>query len=212
VKLHVAGPAEIHGSILAYGTMPSAQNPGSAGGSIWLKAASLSGGGVLDASGYSGYQSGGGGRIAVVVTGSTSFGSVAMQAFGGSGAYSPFNRGAAGTVYRQSPAEKTLLINNNNQVVGSTNWYTELPATLPGPDDLTPATLVLTNLAYTALTTNLAMGDLYIRTNTATRLFLKGKILTLNTYYHKDWGAPAYVVYDEGEIRWKTKGTLILIR
>jgi hypothetical protein len=37
VKLHVAGPAEIHGSILAYGTMPSAQNPGSAGGSIWLK-------------------------------------------------------------------------------------------------------------------------------------------------------------------------------
>jgi hypothetical protein len=212
VKLHVAGLAEINGSILAYGTMPSAQNPGSAGGSIWLKAASLSGTGLLDASGASGFQSGGGGRVAVMVTASNTFGNVAMRAFGGPGSDPPNNRGAAGTVYRQSTAEKTLLINNNNQAVASTNWYTELPGAIPATDDLTRTTLVLTNRAYTALTTSLTMGDLFLRTNTPALLFLKGNTLTLKARYHKDWGAPSAVTYDGGQIVWPATGTLLLIR
>lgn len=213
VRLSVGGHATLLSSILAVPTGAASSFPGATGGSIWLTAGSVSGQALLDASGLEGHEAGGGGRIAVILTNSTDFGSLILRAWGGPGQYTPFYVGAAGTIYKETPQTKTLLIDNNNAPVASSNWVTEIPAAgQPAPAELTQATLVLTNCAGVGITTNLTMGDLFIRTNSATLLYLKGNTLRLRAFYHPDWGAPARVVYDEGRIVWPAAGTIILIQ
>lgn len=86
---------------------------GGAGGSVNLTTATLAGEGLLQANGGLGTTvGGGGGRIAVKLTGGNSFGNVSMTAYGGGSQY-----GAAGTVYRQTALQGygggDLIIDNN---------------------------------------------------------------------------------------------------
>ena len=112
VLLHVNGTTSLAGSILAKGGS-SEGYAGDSGGSIFLTIRDLAGNGAIDASANAdclNSNGGGGGRIAVILTGSSSFGSVAMKAYGGkSGA-------AAGTVYLQTSTQAsetgTLIIDN----------------------------------------------------------------------------------------------------
>jgi hypothetical protein len=96
-----------------------------------------------------------------------------------------------------------------------TNTLTYLPAPSGAvSNELRHAAVVISNRAYVALADNLAIGDLFLLTNTPNRLFLKGFTLTVNSRYHADWGVTNDVVYDGGQIIWggRQRGSLILIR
>jgi len=147
---------------------------------------------------------GSGGRIAVMLSSGTTFGNVTNTAYGATGG-NPWQFSSAGTVYLQKGGQTagrgTLFVNNNN-LNTSTNpgTCTQLPVPNNPPAQLPGLTLVITNRGQLALTTNLALKDLYLYTNSI--LYLKGFTLTLNSPYHADWGETNRVVYAGGAIIW----------
>ena len=124
---------------------------GGSGGSVFLTTASLSGGGLIQAKGATAGSSicgdGGGGRIAVILTGSgndfSAFnGSIATA--GGSGGGTP--NAAAGTVYLEKTADSgkgTLLIDNANNLPDR-----QLDTRMPSSVDLGAfSNIIITNKA-----------------------------------------------------------------
>ena len=201
-EIRVNGATRLAGSILAKGYLSNMA--GSAGGSIFLTTGTLASNGVIDASANATTQyGGGGGRIAVVLTGGDSFDSVTMRAFG-SGTY----RGAAGTIYRQTASQgagRGVVTLYGDAATYTTNTVTRIPAsTNAAAGEITSlqyVTLTATNYANVAVTTNLTMGDLYLTDDNA-KLRLKGYTLTLGAEYHASWGASNRVVFDGGQIVW----------
>ncbi len=120
VYLEVAETATVNGAISANGQVSTSNDGhGGAGGSVFLRAGQVAGTGTLRANGSgTGHNAsgGGGGRVAVIVTNDTSFGSLALTAFG-LVAHADRNS-AAGTVYREStahsPQQGLLTLDNNN--------------------------------------------------------------------------------------------------
>lgn len=232
IILDISGTTTVHGLMSARRTNLVAKAAGSSGGSIWLRTRELMGAGLLDVSGtpssYSGSAGassgggGGGGRLSVVLTGSDSFDQVQMKAVGGRNTSASYVRqsGAAGSLYTETASQGpgcgvVLIANDNYALAVATNAWTPLPAPSGAlADELNKATLVISNQAQVALTTNVSVGDLWLLTNTVNRLFLKGYTLTVNTRYHADWGSTNDVVYDGGAIVWGglRRGSLILIR
>jgi hypothetical protein len=206
IRLTVSGATTVNGGILATGLVTDSE----AGGSIYLRTDTLSGTGSIDASGFSGGNyGGGGGRVAVYLTGGTSPGGVALKACGGDAGQD----GAAGTVYletaAQPPGYGTVLIDNNG-LAGATNSVTPLPATTNGvASEIEHAMLVVTNLARVLITTNLTVRDL--RLAAGTHLDLNGQTLTVGSAPHALDGA---VFTNNGAIIWRpgTRGTVILLR
>jgi hypothetical protein len=124
ILLKIAGSATISGSILANG-----QSTGTAtgsGGSIFIIAATISGSGTISANGgtatNTGYCTGGGGRIAVLLTqsGAGFSGLTTPVAYGGNNSEAwSCRQGAAGTVYLDSTndgnTDGRLIIDNTNR-------------------------------------------------------------------------------------------------
>lgn len=227
VKLDVSGTMTVHGSVDANAdlTFLSSTYYGSgSGGSIWIRAGVFSGTGAVYAAGGNGRVGpGGGGRISLVEMNGAGIGGPTCEARGGysdSGVYA-----APGTLYRQA-ADKadgrgtvTVYAPTNwtaGLSVTGTNTYCELPATTNGvPDELKGATLEIVQRGRVGLSTNLTVGDLSLvnGTNTFPQLVLNGFTLTIDAYYHDDWGNTNWVRYDGGQIVWKTDpGTLIWMR
>jgi hypothetical protein len=205
MRLAVSGSTVVNGSIVATGLVTDGQS----GGSIVLRTGTLSGGGSIDASGYSGgTYGGGGGRIALYLTATPSRGGVAVRAYGGDANYD----GAAGTVYEQAPGQLqgagTLYIDNNGLKV-TTNAYTILPAMTNGSvSELQLATLIVTNYARVRLATNVAVRDAWFSAGTV--LDLASNTLTIQSRPH----AIDATVTNSGFIVWKpaANGALILVR
>ena len=114
-KLIVGGVLRIDGALVADGTgAPGTQSGGGAGGSLWINAATLTGGGLIGARGgaggvTAGGGAGGGGRIALYF---------AQNTFGGtlSAAGAPgYQNSGAGTIYTKSSVESTghVLVDND---------------------------------------------------------------------------------------------------
>ena len=109
------------GTINADGTIyTGSYGGGDSGGSINIQGSGLVGSGTISSVGSDAFGSasggGGGGRIAVVLTNSATFGSVAMSAIGGSG-ISGYPNGGAGTIYlKGTNQEYGTLIATNNKV------------------------------------------------------------------------------------------------
>ncbi|MBF0245885.1 MAG: hypothetical protein HQL31_11560, partial [Planctomycetes bacterium] len=126
VTLSVNGALSLDGDILARG-----QNngfwPGGSGGSVYIRAESMSGGGDISADGGNASQrgGGGGGRIAVIITTSgndLSGYTGSMSAYGGVGVGSTFKDAAAGTIYTLVPSQSgagNLMIDNDIAVAKS---------------------------------------------------------------------------------------------
>jgi hypothetical protein len=221
VRLTVSGTTRVDGLITADGTNTSIQaNGGGSGGSVWLTTGTLLGSGTIQANGARGWNdglncgSGGGGRIAVILTGSGDFGGVGIQARGGAnGAYS----GGAGTVYRatasQGGGRGTVMVDNDGMVM---NGYAELPGQLSPSlsNELDHAILVLTNTnTRLALTAPATVGNLVIYTNAY--LALGSWDLTVNSAEHPlgslvGWGPGATNRVDHySQILWNpTRGTI----
>ena len=118
VALSVAGTLRVNGALAADGFVPSnVQHGGGAGGSLWIKAVTLTGNGLITARGGAGGATqggggGGGGRIAVYFTQNTFAGT--LSASGGVG----LQNGGAGTIYTKSASESTghALVDNSGNV------------------------------------------------------------------------------------------------
>jgi hypothetical protein len=216
-RLTVGGDTLLEGELLALGGSNNDWSCPASGGSIWLTTGTLSGAGRIDVRGGLNARPGGGGRIAIHLTGSDSFGKVVLDASGRSGSAGV---SAAGTIYRQRPdATGELRIDNGGFTTAFPVVHTPVPADLDAPLLTSPwraaqqVTLVVTNRASVALNLDLTMKDIYLRNNqNPTRLNLQGHTLKLNSIIHDDWGNEAWVVYDAGQIIWQVPGTVILIR
>ena len=141
----------------------SPNGSGASGGSILIRCGSLTGTGAILANGGDnganhGQGAGGGGRIAIYLTASDDFGSVANQAYGGR-IGSPGYNGGAGTIYlkKSSQSYGTLLIDNNNPVSWAANGCT-IPAapTLISRNvaDTFVGSVIITNGAWLFIGTN----------------------------------------------------------
>src|SRR4029077_14959102 len=101
--LSASGYIVVNGTISANGV---AVTEAGSGGSVYIRAKSVLGNGVIQANGgVAGvsWGGGGGGRVSVVMSTATSFGSLQITASGGSGN----NDGAAGTVYLEDANDGT---------------------------------------------------------------------------------------------------------
>ena len=110
VILNVTNTLTVNGGILANGV---ANNQAGSGGSIYITAGVLAGTGTISAQGggpVNTFDSGAGGRIAVI--GSTASFSGTLSAAAASG--SPTRIGAAGTVFVKNPGTNGILFINNN--------------------------------------------------------------------------------------------------
>ncbi len=122
VRLSVGGMARVDGRIVADGGAQASDRVGS-GGSIWITAGSLVGGGTIRANGGASlFQAGGGGRVSLVITnaGADFSGFTGVKsAYGGYGTGTYGNYGGCGTVYLQTAAQGsgggTMIVDNNNQ-------------------------------------------------------------------------------------------------
>ena len=140
LRLAVTGTAVIDGRLSADGNAAQSTSNyynggGGAGGSVWLAAATVSGSGIIQATGGAGGESsqtynhgggGSGGRIALV-TGADSF-SGSINAEGGSADVSA-QYGAAGTIYKRNTNTNvvTVIIANGAAPGGAAVAATELP-------------------------------------------------------------------------------------
>ncbi len=113
--LTVGGELRLEGTIRANGTTGTGSDSCGSGGSIYVVAGALRGsGGITANGGANGWESGGGGRIALVVTNAgadySNF-TGSLSAFTGSGTY----KGIAGTIYRETAdtvGRGELIVNN----------------------------------------------------------------------------------------------------
>jgi len=112
IELVVNGTLEVDGVLTASG-FHTDDGAGGAGGSIWITAGTLAGGGTIQANGAMGHANGGGGgRIALYCRNNLFAG--AITAAGGPGIA---QTGGAGTVYWQSPTNALgyVLVDNDGQ-------------------------------------------------------------------------------------------------
>ncbi|NQT94389.1 MAG: hypothetical protein HQ559_16655, partial [Lentisphaerae bacterium] len=117
VRLDVGGLCTVDGTINADGK-PGNTYAGGAGGSVYITCATFAGSGTISADGeYNTSRAdtggGGGGRIAVVLTNGSSFGSVTMTAYAGTAGY--HNLPSAGTIFTRTLSQTygTLKVDNN---------------------------------------------------------------------------------------------------
>jgi hypothetical protein len=186
VFLKIAGNALVNGQISAKGGGTD-WGPGS-GGSVFLTAGMLAGTGTVSVSGGYGANygigTGGGGRLALILTGSTDFGNVLLQAYPGPGTV-PY--GACGTIYKEHtghlPGRGILIVDNNDVVVA----YPVINTTLQNgrdPSSYAFSEIILTNAGVLSLDTNdvLDITGTVIRADPTDRregLYLQGGALVL---------------------------------
>jgi len=115
--LRVSGVLTNNGTISANGAIENSYS--GSGGSVYLTATSLAGTGNIQATGGDAslpncYNRGGGGRVAVVLTGSDSFAGQTITARGGKDSNAAYY-GGAGTVYLKSASQVygTLIVDNS---------------------------------------------------------------------------------------------------
>ncbi len=168
VILHVSGHTALDGAIVANGEDFRASIVGAgSGGSVYLRTATMDGTGTISANGGEGdfadssdVQSGGGGRISIVLTASETFGSVDLTVHGGS-----YERPAAGTIYRERSSESsgrgTLTIENGSQQ--TQERFTTIPGeSVHDVTELEDVTIVVTNFAWMQVATSLIVEVLHI--------------------------------------------------
>ena len=193
VLLTVNGTTTVNGLISARGS--TAGTEGGAGGSVFLTTGVLAGNGTIQANGGdptpTPYSSGGGGRVSVILTNSTSLDNVAIHAYGGAGV--GWRPGAGGTVYLENinntPGHGKLIVDYNNIApVDRVNCVTMQNG--KDPSSYAFSTIILTNGAVYGLDTNdtldITSTTILTSTNDPSRLngiYLAGGALTVPSVF-----------------------------
>ncbi|XP_015885471.3 uncharacterized protein LOC107420918 isoform X1 [Ziziphus jujuba] len=123
VKLQVAQFLVVDGTLLADGGNGGTKGGGGSGGSIYIKAFKMTGGGRISACGGDGYAGGGGGRVSVDVF--SRHDEPTLSVHGGSSYACPDNAGGAGTLYDAVP--RSLIISNHNKSTDTDTLLLEFP-------------------------------------------------------------------------------------
>ncbi len=141
IRLTVGGTLTVDGQITADGSGADSDAGSGSGGSIWIETSDFDGFGFVSADGGRGGDNsfsdgllggcGGGGRIAIYVSGTSSFIDENIRAFGGNAS----RDGGAGTVYYQRSGDvpPDLIIDNADNTAGE---FTELTGSITIPGDL----------------------------------------------------------------------------
>ncbi|NLB54554.1 MAG: hypothetical protein GX811_02090, partial [Lentisphaerae bacterium] len=163
IWLEISGTATINGNITASTTVASGR-PAS-GGSIFLTASALRGNGVISANAGGGYNGGGGGRIALVVTGTgEDFEQFYGQITAYTGTATHTGCGGAGTIYLRSagqgPEEGCLILDNNGKNAAPTQITSLVSDTILGE-------VLIRNGAQLQVQTNLSLHVSRIWSNSA---------------------------------------------
>ncbi len=214
ILVHAEGPLTIDGDILAHSDRGGDLRAGSAGGSIYLRGASVSGSGRLNAEGSQGYYTGGGGRIAMILTNATDFADITFEAFGNHQTES--RNSAAGTIYLEgwdggAPDTWHLIIDNRDlqtpeRVVTELMPIDETYELHPSVgNEIVDAALEIKNRGQVQLTSSIRIGDFVLLDEDST--------IDLNTFtlyvkadeppgdFPGDYG-DGTVITNEGEIIW----------
>ena len=222
VRFVAGGTLQLDGTI-ACGLVPneSLTSSGGTGGSAWLTAGVLKGGGTVDARGRntnSGYG-GNGGRIAVHQTVAKDFSAWAGFLLVNGG----WNNGGPGTLYQRSADEAfdggTVQV-VNDQLSAPLDRWCEFPVKGDNPKrTYKSAALDVGAYSRVKLTANVTVRDLVLSKSTA-KLELGTNTLTVVSRAHKNglgWAANATVTSNQvdgvwGRIVWKKPGFVISIR
>jgi hypothetical protein len=221
VVLNFAGDFVFDGEITVEGGAATGYYTGS-GGSIFIKCATFSGTGCLNANGSTSSENslyGGGGRIAVHTTSATSLDAFTgtMTAWGGCTGGVTVN-GSAGTIYTETaavrPGHGTVRMSNKPGYTSRNNTFdmTDFPSTNMGEpaSALKNVTLVVEHYASLNITGDCTVSDLQL--GSGTRLLLNGYTLTVRTREHPLSGSVQ--TGDGGQIVWLPRElpTLLLVR
>lgn len=226
VKLNVAGVLHHYGMINAdgqggYGGLTLPEHYSGAGGSIWITAGDLVGSGDITATGgnYLINNPGGGGRIALILTGAESFDNFSgrVVAHGGKNVSSPNDvapASGAGTIYWRKAVERDIkgVVTVSNSGGRDVNINTtDIPPALHCDErEFRGFTFEVSEGATLRLQGDATVGDVQILDNTA-RLNLNGYTLTIRSREHS---FPAGTVVNYGAIIWDPvpAGTVFMLR
>jgi len=172
IKITASGALVNDGTISANGGANTSPAGGPAGGSVFLTAQTISGSGTISADGevaHNSYPGGGGGRVAVILTGggATFSGYTgAIQALGGNSPSANYD-GAAGTVYRRTGSEVEgagVVTVDNAALAAASASRTILPPNSGGvTNDLIGISMVVTNKGHLGvIETYHYLGDIYL--------------------------------------------------
>ena len=225
ILLDVTGSLTHNGSMLCNGTNACA------GGSVYIRANSLAGTGTIYAQGGANNNpgspggQGGGGRIAVVLAGSDSFGSVNMNAYGGNSTFD----GGAGTIYLEGSSDgagggQVIIDNDSRTQVAADGYGPQLCFTVLPPEtdavanELANARGIVTNSTRVTFTNDFNMADWHLaagatndlngRTLTTRALNVAGVEQSAGMYTEADFAD----VTGSGYIIVPSAGMVILIR
>ena len=203
IHIVVGGAFSNAGRVIANGQATGAA--GGAGGSVYVRAASIAGAGTFEANGAaptgSGQQAAGsGGRVSLVATGANAASASTASANGSRAPdywqrnNQPYWEGAAGTVWLQSGTDKTLLVRDVVDNWSQGNYYdlgpyvrayTPLPAddASAGKAAFADATLYAASNARIRLLSSLRFATLEVRTESASlaHIDLAGKRLKVSS-------------------------------
>ncbi len=180
VLLRVTGNAQVDGLIRADAALTGGGfNPCGAGGSVNVLAGSMSGSGTISANGNmdesgSALMGGGGGRIAVKLTGGTSAGGVTLKAYGGGS-----TRGASGSIYLQTGSQadgRGTLILDAGGYTPSLDARTLISTNVT---DVMAGDVLIRNSASFALATNTAISVAGSWSNAATFTAVSNSVVSL---------------------------------
>ena len=182
VLLTVAGTTTVAsaGTITANGQAATYSSQSGAGGSVYLTTGWLTGSGTLQANGgagISGLYGSGGGRVAIVLSGSGANFTLwtgKNTTYGGTP-----NPAAAGTIYRKMQADKagagTVIVNNGATAMNAT--YTSLPAFSNSTENISQTAWMTTNNVRLGLAASTNIASLTLNANGS--LELNGKTLVV---------------------------------
>ena len=205
----------------------------SAGGSIWIEAASLSGTGSFHANGSDGngkgYRYGSGGRISVRLSAATSFDAFTGTFTARGGVHGPDGgfkiNGTAGTVYLETAEDGAgrgkVLVNNAGVAVDSSvgNYTNHNFVDLPSPrlcgdpSETEGATFEVSDYTTIYLTADTRVEDIHLL-DANSKIMLNGYTLTVHRRKHavSPNDATQIVPGDGGKIEWLKYGLSIIVR
>ena len=226
VRLRVAGRLTLDGTIDADGESRNVSNYSGSGGSIWIKAGSIRGGGLISANGGAGGSpTGAGGRVALYLAdeGETLGATPSVTAYGGylysDGFHVP--AGSPGTIYVETAADGarrgTVLVANHASASAGTQ-YVDFPSTLAAAtDDGRNATWRLSGCSYLYVTRDAKVRDVWLE-GSKPRVYLNGHKLRVRALPHALGNDESVQVIpggtDEnpGRIIWDGRTTLMFVQ